>query len=538
VLLNAVKTDFVDHFVIFSYAVIPISHPSLKFFIYLVLGALIFISLCRFKSVIPFLFIYCMQALYLLIHYSYALYFDVPFHACQFILDFSEGILLARHGVIPMNIKYLAIIADLPLAMAIVLNYPKINQLVQLNYKMVRWMLWSFFIFLACFIPFSCNAYRIVPDLQNPWISEMEVIDKIGLLGNDIMDFLSYRGEAPWLNKFKYGRTVISRNKTPGQFRNVICIQVESLDANVINAQYKNQYVVPFLHRLSNESVYYPHTIFYRFAGASSDTEFTVLNGILPLKDYPSFKLRNYRYPNSILKLFLRSGFATIAFHNNVGDFFNRKVAYFKMGFQSFDDRMDMHLQERGWGASDHEMMGYIKKEIKKQKTPFFYYIVTMSSHEPFTNAGHYYHNSLYDDIKSKGIRDYFSSFSYVDNVLNDFITFVKNNFKDTYIFIYGDHNAYIRYDPVSFQNRGVPLFIITPDNKKYREDKEIASMLDLAPTILAASGINFKITVRGADLLHYPIDNGSIAVNDCRASDRDYLFDVDLAPQIHTRCS
>jgi hypothetical protein len=516
----------------------PIAHPSFKFFIYLFLNGIIFISLLRFKNVVPFLSVYCIQALYLLVHFAYALYFDAPFHSRQFILDLYEGILLARHAAIPANIKYLAIIADLPLVIAIIPNYSKIGHFLNSAKKMIDRVLWVFVMFLLVLIPAAFWVYSITETHKTSVHSEMKVINRLGLLGNDVLDLALYQGEASTIKGFQYGKKIFFRNKIPGHFRNVICIQVESLDANVIDLQYKGQYVTPFLHQLSSESVYYPHTIFYRFAGASSDTEFTVLNGVLPSMDFPSFKLRNYNYPNSILKPLLKSGFSTIAFHNNVGDIFNRKVAYFNMGFQDFDDRIDMGLEEKNWGAPDGDMMNYIKKRIRKQTKPFFYYITTMSSHEPFIFVWDYYRNALYFDIKSKAVRNYFNSLSYVDGALNDFVTFVKNNFNDTYIFIYGDHNAYTLYDPVEFQNHGVPLFIITPDNVKYRENEEVASLLDLASTILYASGIDFEIRARGDNLLNFPIRPGTVAVKNCRASDRGYLFGADLTPEFRRSCS
>jgi phosphoglycerol transferase MdoB-like AlkP superfamily enzyme len=507
-------------------------------FIYLALNSFIFILLLRFGNVISFLAIYGIQALYLLIHLAYALYFDAPFHSRQLILDLREGILLARHAAIPINIKYWAIIFDLPLVIAIILNYSKIRHFLCLTKKMTNRILWGFAIFLLVLIPVAYPTYSISETHKTPSHSEMIVIDRLGLLGNDIVDFVLYKGEASTIRGFQYGQKLVFQSKTPGRFQNIICIQVESLDANVIDYQYKNQPIVPFLHQLSSEAIYFPHTIFYRFAGASSDTEFTVLNGVLPARDFPSFKLRNYNYPNSILKPLLRSGYSTIAFHNNVGDVFNRKVAYFNMGFQDFDDRIDMGLEEKGWGASDGDMMDYVKKRLKKQTKPFFYYVTTMSSHEPFIFVWNYYRNVLYSDIKSKEIRNFFNSLSYVDGVLKDFVTFVKSNFNDAYIFIYGDHNAYSLYDPAVFQNRGVPLFIITPDNVKYRENKEIASLLDLSSTILYASGVNFEIMTRGVNLLDLPMNPGSIAVKNCRVSSRDYLFGADLTPEFRNACS
>ncbi len=530
--LNAAKVELIDCLVLPPGVPNAITHPSVKLLIYFLSSALLCLMLIRFKSVIPLLMAYGIQTAYLFIHLAYILYFDVPFHLRQLVLDFYEGLLTARHFAIPLNLKYLFIILDLPLLILLVSNYSIINRLVLAFKRTGDLILILLAASLVCFVPFFFLNYKFAESYKNPFRSEMVVISKLGLLGNDISDFFVEHKEKAILNRFDYGNREIVPQKIHAQMQNIICIQVESLDANIIDMQYNGRYITPFLHQLSNECVFYPFMTNYRYAGASGDTDFTVLNGVTPAVDWPSYKLRNYTYPNSILKDFLRAGFNTVAFHNNDGFFFNRKTAFFNMGFQDFIDRIDMSLPEVKWGAPDDGMMNYVKEKLGKQKEPFFYYIITMSSHEPFDIVPAYYSNPFYNEIKNKEIRDYFISLSYVDIVLNDFIVFVKNHLKNTYIFIYGDHNAYTLYDPLSFQNRGVPLFIITPDSKRYRENAAMASMLDLAPTILCAAKISFDERVKGVNLLDFPIKDGLIPVNEIEMSSRRDLFNKDLKSQ------
>jgi phosphoglycerol transferase MdoB-like AlkP superfamily enzyme len=388
---------------------------------------------------------------------------------------------------------------------------------------------------LIYFVPFSYRAYKIIDGIDDACLGEIWIIDRLGLIGNDLLDLLVARDEKSIMVNFKYGNEVEVRNKNLNQTSNIICIQVETLDSNIIDTMYENQYICPFLHQLSLNCVYYPYMLFYRFAGASGDTDFTILNGILPLSNFPTYKLRNYSYSNSLVIPMIKSKYDAIAFHNNTGNYFNRKEAFFKMGFQDFPDIDDMHLKEKGWGAPDHEMFNFVKEKLKKQKTPFFYYIITMSSHEPFMTTQDYYKEQSFSDIKDPKIRGYFNSFSYVDYVLFDFVKFVRSHFKNTYIFIYGDHNAYaFRHHPrFSPKNLGVPLFIITPDRTIYRENKEIASVLDLSQTILYASGVNFKIMTQGANLLDFPIKKGPIPVNAGLSYDRETLFGKDITSLI-----
>jgi len=233
------------------------------------------------------------------------------------------------------------------------------------------------------------------------------------------------------------------------------------------------------------------------------------------MREIPFFRFNRYTYPNSIVKRLADSRFDAIAFHNNYGVFFNRIDTFTKMGFKNFYDVRKMGLKEYGWGAKDDDMFVFIKDKLKEQKQPFMYYIITMSSHEPFKNVGQYYSNDHYNDIKEEMDRNYFNSLSYVDNALKELIPFIKINFPNSYIFIFGDHGFCFKahlFKPAAISNMKVtPLLIVTPNNKNIIEKARVASMLDLGVSILNASGIDFEVMTNGTNLLDIPIKVDSI---------------------------
>jgi phosphoglycerol transferase MdoB-like AlkP superfamily enzyme len=168
-------------------------------------------------------------------------------------------------------------------------------------------------------------------------------------------------------------------------------------------------------------------------------------------------------------------------------------------------------------------------------KEPFFYYIITMSSHEPFRNVLHYNNDERFQNIGHELTRNYITSISYVDAELQEFVTHVTSRFPDTYIFIYGDHTPYVinsgpyqrsvvRLDEKELEF--VPLFIITPDRKKYTEKQRVASYLDFAPTILSASGVSASIMTSGTNLLDTPLRETHVNYRG-GMYDRDQLFNL-----------
>lgn len=299
-----------------------------------------------------------------------------------------------------------------------------------------------------------------------------------------------------------------------------ILIQVEALDANVINVLNRNRPITPFLRKLRNRSVCYPYTMVFHKGGGTSDAEVSIINSRETMDDQVAINLA-VDYPNSVAKKLKRHNYTTYAFHGNSGQYYNRLQAFKFMGFDEFFDFYRMGLREKGWGAPDGDVFDYVLATLKKQKGPFFYYIITMSSHGPYHSVPQYYKPARPFKGVSAMERKYLTSISYVDQQLERFVRAVRS-ISDCYIIIYGDHpDLYVPAEQQSFPRsltlhdgiayKFVPLYILTPDNSRYLEKRLCASFLDIAPTILQTSGCSFSIKTYGKNLLRYPLANDTV---------------------------
>jgi len=428
-----------------------------------------------------------------------------------------------------MDISYLVIFIDAPLFVFIVINYFKLTRVAGINNKAISLLKLVSFPTIFFLLLLLCRVKDIRADITARFTGETTIISKYGLFVNDALDLLLNRDRGMSVKGFKYGKKVIFKKNTDGEHYNVICIQLEAVDANIIHFKYKGKHITPFLHRLSSQSIYYPYMLVYINAGNTSDVEFAAINSVIPLNNIPSMELEEYDYSNSFVKRLSQSNFKSLAFHNNVGSFFNRDRSFLRAGFHRFHDLKNMQLEEIGWGAADHDVMNYVKNKLKKQNAPFFYYIITMSTHAFYDYVERYFIDARYNDINDETVKNYFNSMSYLDKVLEDFVLYVKDNVKNTYIFIFGDHpphhpkeaallqksdpqNPYKPKErPLLYRRSAIhrnllytPLFIITPDNKQYIETERVAGVLDLAPTILYASGISCEIKTSGINLLDF----------------------------------
>ncbi len=358
---------------------------------------------------------------------------------------------------------------------------------------------------------------------------DFRVLESFGIFAWQIKGIFE---DSKFLDRLEKSKNVLE-DLGKGRHYNLIFLQIESLDSFILNKEIKGIKVMPFLSNLSLKSIYYPYTISYHYGGGTSDCEFSIFNSIEPLLNYPAIKILDYPYRNSFVHLLRKNRYKCLAFHGNRGDFWNRDYALKAMGFEEFFDINKMKLKMEGWGAKDGDVFEFAYKKLKIEKVPFFYFIITMSSHIPFANVLKYYKNEKFDFIEDRTLKNYILSMSYVDFVLEKYIPKFME-IPNTYIFVYGDHvgfieenlykGSYILLDGLKVEF--VPLIIISPEGVSYKEENFVASFLDLAPTALYSSGIPFKYNTEGQNLLNFPIKNGYISLFK-KEYNRDFLFNL-----------
>ncbi|MDP4180015.1 MAG: LTA synthase family protein [Bacillota bacterium] len=522
---------------LFNFYIIPtqtLETFKYKFIMAILIGLLTYSVVLSIRSRIVFIALYLMQILYIIANISYFLFYHSYLDVTRFILLFNEGFDAVKNSSAPMSFRMLTAFIDLPVFLYIAINYKKIRNIRKrlILYRTIAILASIIFIIS---IQFSNNAHNnfIATILQDRYRGESPIVQWYGTLINNFVSITRIGDENNIIGSFKYGKTIeVDKDSTDNP--NFIVIQVESMDSNVINKKYKNQYITPYLKSLSEKNVYYPYVMSYHKGGGTSDSEFSIINSIEPLEDYPAMKLSNYDYSNSFLKSLAKESYTNIAFHGNSDVFFGRDTAFPEMGFQKFYDIDKMGLKQVGWGAPDKKVFNFAAKTINNLPAPYLAYIITMTSHTPFTNAQNYYNKSAYDDIKNQTVKNYFNSMSYVDECIKNFIDDIRAQDSNTYFFIWGDHAPNITtdlYSQSSFSEGDkffefVPLIIITPDYKKYKETKEVASFLDIAPTILDNSGLSFKIKSDGKNLLDMDSIGKEIPFKG-RKFDREYLFSI-----------
>lgn len=319
---------------------------------------------------------------------------------------------------------------------------------------------------------------------------------------------------------------VKQENLPPNQYaglykgENLLVIQVESLENFVINQRVNGQEITPNLNRLLNNSMYFSNYYEQVYNGNSSDADLMTNTSVYPVRSGATF----FRFPqntyNSLPKLMEKQGYSTVAIHADKGSLWNWMPALQSIGFQETIDASHFVQDEQiGLGLSDRSYLKQLVPIISEEKSPFYNFVVTLSSHSPFDLPEQYQTLKLDESLNITKLGGYFQSIHYTDEQLGKFLKTLdeKGILDHTTIAIYGDHTGVHKYynDEVKEvkpqeswwldDSKRIPL-IIYHKGQKGQEIKTIGGQIDLYPTLAYLMGIpedQYKDTTFGRNLLN-----------------------------------
>ncbi|EJT5937353.1 LTA synthase family protein [Clostridium perfringens] len=313
-------------------------------------------------------------------------------------------------------------------------------------------------------------------------------------------------------------------NEFKGMFKgkNLIVIQVESLEDFVINKKVDGQEITPNINKLLNNSIYLPNIFEQVNEGTSSDSDLMVNTSMLPLRQGSTFFRNPATTYNSLPNILEKDGYSTIAIHSDKGSFWNYAQGLNGIGFDKFVDYYSFDRDENiGLGLSDGSYFRQIEPMIKELKQPFYAFTVTLTSHGPFDLPKEYRELKLSPELDDNVLGGYFQSIHYTDAKIGMFIESLKKDglLDNTVIAIEGDHTGPHKYynskieslsNPESWWldngNHTVPLIIYNPSIKTPVKDDVYGGQIDIMPTLLYLLGVDnnvYQNTALGRNLLN-----------------------------------
>ncbi len=235
--------------------------------------------------------------------------------------------------------------------------------------------------------------------------------------------------------------------------KNVIIVQLESVQEFVINKTINGKEITPNLNKFISENIEFSN-MFMQSYSTTADSEFSAVTSLYPMENGMSYSRYYSNKYDDIFTMFKNEGYDTSYMHGNYGYFWNRENVYksFSVNHLELKNQFD-DISENIMGYLSDELL--YKQAVEKLKTynmPFFSFIVSASSHTGFTLDGLEDRGKISIDVgkyKSTFFGNYLESVNYADYAFGTFIEELKNAdlYDDTVILIYGDHNGIDMYN-------------------------------------------------------------------------------------------
>lgn len=276
--------------------------------------------------------------------------------------------------------------------------------------------------------------------------------------------------------------------------------------------------------------------------GNSGDADLMVNASVLPVRKGSTF----FRFPNNeyntLPKLMGEENYYSRCLHAADGNIWNinRALEDFK-----FDDSWDIRdfkgCRVFNMGVADEDFLNKVSELTEKDKQPFYYYAVTVSSHVPFRIPDELKGLKISSDFDKSAMGSYLQAINYYDKQIGNFISQLdkKGVLDNSIVVIMGDHTGVHKYyndkvesskEKEAWWDNGLKVpFIIYSKNLQGKDIKTIGAQVDVLPTIASLMGVDenkYKNTTMGRNLFNtnknYAILNDGTIVGKNNLSKKD----------------
>ncbi len=290
--------------------------------------------------------------------------------------------------------------------------------------------------------------------------------------------------------------------------RNLIVLQVESMQQFVLRYEIGGQRVMPELNNRLSKAIWFSRMTDQTSEGRTSDGEFVTLASLLPIQHGAVA----FRYPaNRFVTLpdvLAKHGYHTLSAIPFDSDFWNRRVMHPAYGFARSLFVEDFRPGERiGWGLNDRDFLKQLAPTIQALPRPFAVWGITLSLHHPFTDFPDHLKSLDVGPWEGEPFGNYLHTMHFFDQALAEFIGTLGSSglLDNTVIVVMGDHDAGFRWNSqlanaLGFSNNQlewtladrVPFVVWIPGEEGPRgENTTLAGQSDITPTLLSLLGID-----------------------------------------------
>ena len=346
--------------------------------------------------------------------------------------------------------------------------------------------------------PFGYHAYDAWTYARASWLRSPATDAQV----RDAAEF--FRGRAP----LRAGGATFGAARG----RNLIVVQVESLQDFAVDFRIGGQEVMPHLRRWTRDALRFTTVTDETSEGRTSDAEFTTLASLLPL-DHGAVA---FRFPGNhyvaLPAVLAEHGYSTLSAVPFEAGFWNRRVMHQAYGFQQSLFEPDFQLTEQiGWGLDDRDFLQQMIPRLERLQPPFAAWMITLSLHHPFASFPDAHKVLKLGALEGSSFGNYLHTMRFFDQALEDFHAALARDglLERSVVMVFGDHDAGFARDATLARTIGiagddvawtlndrVPLFIrvggaAAGDDRLSGARATAAGQTDVAPTLLSLLGVD-----------------------------------------------
>ncbi len=334
-----------------------------------------------------------------------------------------------------------------------------------------------------------------------------------------------------------------------GAGKNLLIIQVESLQDSFIGRSYGGKEITPYLNRLIDKSFYFQDYFELLGFGNSSDAEYVSLQSTFSDIELGAYEDYAGTETMGLPKLAQSQGYQTLSMHGNTGAFYNRQQAHVRVGFEQVYMGESYEQNEIiGMGLSDESFFrqSLPRIEAADRAGKFMGFMITLTCHGPFEMPEKDQVFVVEPELQNTTFARYLNAVFYTDQVIGEFMAALeeKGILQNTVVAIYGDHHAFANVDPESSKYLAkflgkpfdfdemmrIPLIVYVPGYDQPVMRENIGSQIDFMPTLANIMGWNdIAAPMFGVDLLDPKLSRDNIVFPQTYMLRGSYITDAEL---------
>lgn len=291
--------------------------------------------------------------------------------------------------------------------------------------------------------------------------------------------------------------------------KNVLFLQIESLETFVINQEIDGQEITPNINKLTQSGFLFNNIYEQVQGGNSSDADLMYTTSRLPAMKGSTF----FRYSDvkltSLPAMLIERGYDTLYTQAVNGSFWNYQEAWDNMiGVTNFigAENLDMTGDKIGFTINDKDYLEQVFPHLEELEQPYYAHIVCNSSHMPFQIKDEAIKElELSEEFDASYLGGYLQLCRYVDTQIGILLEKMEaaGLLENTVIVVTGDHTGIHKYYEYSLeewydeypwvQANGyytVPFIASCDSVGEKIESDVLAGQIDVMPTLAYLMGI------------------------------------------------